>query len=115
MTTSISIKPAEKGTAVVTLSFQDEDGNAVVPTSLAWQLMKSDGTVINGRTFAAGSFTGTTIVLKDDDLAIWGSSDSGYRALSIKGVYTSSAGSNLSLTGECKFVIDRLLGQVDES
>ena len=113
MTTFIEIQPAEKGTAVVTLVFTDEDGASVVPTSLAWQLMRSDGTVIGTRTFANGSFSGGTIVLSGDDLAIFGSTDNGYRVLSIQGVYTSSAGSDLPLKGECKFSIDRLVGQVD--
>ena len=116
MTTVItSVKPNEKGTAVVTLAFTDEDDNTVVPTSLQWQLMKSDGTVINERTFANGSFTGTEIVLSGDDLAIFGSSDNSRRVLSIQGEYDSNAGSGLPLKGECKFVINKLLGQVDES
>ena len=115
MTTSISVQPSEKGTAVVTLAFTDEDGSTIVPTSLAWQLMRVDGTVVNSRTFAAETFTGTQIVLSGLDLAIFGSNDSGSRVLSIQGVYNSSAGSDLPLKGECKFVIDPLLGQVDES
>ena len=116
MTTVItSIKPNEKGTAVVTLAFTDEDDNTVVPTSLEWQLMKSDGTVINSRTFANGSFVGTEIVLSGNDLAIFGNSDSGNRVLSIQGVYDSTAGSDLPLKDELKFVVNRLLGQVDES
>lgn len=115
MTTFISVEPAEKGTAVATLVFTDEDGAATVPSDLAWQLMRPDGTVINGRTFALGSFSGTTIVLSGDDLAMFGSTDTGYRVLSIQGVYDSDAGSDLPLKGECGFAIDRLLGQVDES
>lgn len=110
-----STKPAEKGTAVVTLAFTDEDDTAVTPTSLAWQLMKSDGTVINTRTFALGSFSGTEIVLSGDDLAIFGSSDSGYRILSVQGVYDSDAGTDLPINAELKFVVDALIGQTDES
>ncbi len=115
MTTSISVQPSEKGTAVVSLAFTDEDGTTIVPASLAWQLMETDGTVINSRTFAVSTFSGTQIVLSGLDLAIFGSSDSGIRVLSIQGVYDSSAGSALPLKGECKFSIDRLLGQTDES
>ncbi len=108
-------KPAEKGTAVITLAFVDEDGTTVVPTGLAWQLMKTDGTVINGRTFAIGSFSGTEVVLSGDDLVIFGDSDSGYRVFSVQGVYDSDAGTDLPINAELKFAIDRLLGQVDES
>ena len=115
MTTSISVQPSEKGTAIVTLAFTDEDGTTVVPTSLAWQLMRSDGTVVNDRTFADGSFSGTEIVLSGNDLAMFGGSDSGHRVLSIQGVYDSDAGPDLPLKAECNFAIDRLLGQTDES
>ncbi len=110
MTTSIGIQPAEKGTAIVTLGFTDEDGAVVVPTNLAWQLMRSNGVVVNGRTFATGSFSGVTIVLSGDDLAILSRGDSGYRILSIQGIYTSSAGVDLPLKGECKFSISRFVG-----
>ena len=108
-----STKPAEQGTAVITLAFTDEDEITVVPTSLAWQLMRIDGTVINSRTFALETFTGTEIVLSGDDLAMFGSRDTGRRRFSVQGVYDSSAGSDLPLKAECEFIIDRLLGQVD--
>lgn len=113
MTTDIEIQPAEKGTAVVTLSFTDEDGNTVVPSSLAWQLMRTDGTVVNNRTFANCSFTGNTIVLSGDDLAIFAGRDSGRRILSIQGSYDSNAGTGLPIKGECSFSISRLMGQAD--
>lgn len=113
MTTYISVTPSEKGTAIVTLAFTDEDGTTVVPTSLAWQLMRTDGTVINSRTFALGSFAGTTVVLSGDDLAMFGATDRGVRVFSVQGVYDSDAGTGLPLKGECRFKIDALLGQAD--
>lgn len=107
-------KPAELGTALVTLAYTDEGGNTVVPTSLAYQLMKTDGTVVNSRTFAASTFSGTSIVLSGDDLAIFGSSDSGRRVLSVQGVYDSDAGSDLPLKAELRFTVQSLLGQTDQ-
>ncbi len=114
MTTIITdIEPNEKGTAIVTLAFTDEDGATVVPTSLTWQLQKLDGTIINSCTFATKTFSGTSIVLSGDDLAIFGDTDSGQRVLSVQGVYSSDAGSDLPMKDECRFSIGRLLGQTD--
>ena len=118
MTTLITVKPTEKGTAVIEMAFTDEDGTAVTPTGLQWQLMKATGTVINSRTFASGSFTATagaaTVVLTGDDLAMFGTSDTGRRVFSIQGVYDSTAGTGLHITGEAVFFVEQLLGQTDE-
>jgi hypothetical protein len=102
------IKPAEDGTAIITLTFTDEDGTTVIPTELKWQLMETDGTIINNRTFALGSFTGTTIVLFGDDLAIE-DGESLCRILSVQGIYDSTAGNNLPIKGELMFWIDAFI------
>ena len=118
MTTLITVKPTEKGTAVIEMAFTDEDGTAVTPTDLEWQLMRASGTVINDRTFALSSFTATagaaSITLTGDDLAMFGMDDTGRRVFSIQGVYDSTAGTDLSITGEAVFFIEQLLGQTDE-
>src|SRR6056297_2747278 len=118
MTTTITIKPNELGTAIVEMSFTDEDDAAVTPTSLQWQLMKPDGTVVNDREFVDNSFTAlageVTVVLSGDDLAMFGASDSGRRVFSIQGVYDSTAGSGLPIKDEAVFVIQQLLGQTDQ-
>ena len=117
MTTKISIKPNELGTAVITMSFTDEDDAAVTPTSLQWQLMKSGGTIVNDRAFADNAFTAlageATVVLSGDDLAMFGDG-SGRRVFSIQGVYDSTAGSGLPIKDEAVFVIQQLLGQTDQ-
>jgi len=116
MTDFISIQPAEKGTAVVTITPTDESGIALTIgqlTSPQWQLMKKDGTIINSRSFANCSLSALTWVLKGDDLAMFGGSDSGTRILSFQATYDSTIGSGLPVKKECKFAIDRLLGQVD--
>lgn len=118
MTQFITIEPAEKGTAVVTIAPTDEDGNALTIgqlTTPAWQLMKSDGTIINNRSFANCALTALSWVLSGDDLAIFGSSDSGLRVLSFQARYDCTLGSNQPLNDECKFAIDKLVGQEDES
>ena len=110
---TISVKPNEKGTAIVTFTFTDEDGEAVVPATSAWQLMKTDGTIINSRSFANCSFIGSEIVLSGDDLAIFGPSDSGVRIIAFQGTYDSSSGSGLRLNDEERFTIEKLVSQTD--
>ena len=115
---TISITPNEKGTAIVTISPTDEDGISLAfgeLTNPQWQLMKTDGTVVNGRTFATSSMTSLEFVLSGDDLAIFGDSDRGTRVLSFYAKYDSTAGSDLPLIGECVFNIQRVLGQIDAS
>ena len=108
------IHPSEKGTAVVTMAFTDENGDAVVPTGLAWQLMRPDGTVVNSNTFALNTFTGTQVVLGGDDLVFYDDGDSGDRVFSVQGVYNSTLGTGLHIKDELRFAISNLLGQTDQ-
>ena len=118
MTTTITVKPNELGTAVITMSFTDEDDAAVTPTSLQWQLMKSDGTIVNDRAFADNAFTASageaTVILSGDDLAMFGDKDNGRRVFSIQGEYDSTAGVGLPLKDEVNFRVQKLLGQTDQ-
>jgi len=104
-----TVQPSEEGVGIITLSFTDEDNNVVVPTSLQWQLADKNGAVINSRTFASGSFSGNTVVLSGNDLALQSVTDEGDRYFTVKGLYTSSAGTNLPLIGELKFTICSLV------
>lgn len=113
MIAQLEVKPTEKGTAVITMSFIDQAGESVMPYSLQWQLMRKNGAVVNGRTFANGSLTGTHVVLTGNDLAMFGDGDGGVRVFSVQGEYDSSIGTGLKITGECIFKIESLLGQVD--
>jgi len=110
---AITVKPNEKGTAIVTFTFTDEDESVVVPTANAWQLMDVSGNVINSRSFAACGFTGTEIVLSGDDLAMFGVLDTGVRIIAYQGTYDSDAGSDLPLNDEELFRINALVSQVD--
>ena len=111
--TELSVTPCEQGTAKITMNFLDESGNSVVPYNLSWQLMRPAGTLVNDRSFANDSFTGTEIILTGDDLAIFGKKDTGERVFSVQGNYDSSLGTGLNIRGECTFTISKLLGQVD--
>src|SRR6056297_363205 len=118
MSQSISVKPTEKGTLVVTISPTDEDNTSLSfgdLTNPQWQLMRHDGAVINERTFDNSSMSSLEVVLQGDDLAIFGGSDSGIRYFSFQATYNSTLGSNLPLHDECSFSIERLLGQEDST
>ena len=108
---TLSTKPNERGTAIFTMTFTDENGDVVVPSSSAWQLMKTDGTIVNNRDFANCSFSGTTVVLSGDDLQLFESDDK-KRIFAIEASYDSTAGSNLPLVDEVQFKINPLLSQI---
>ena len=110
---SITIKPNEKGTAIVTMTFMNEDGDAVVPKTKTWQLMLTDGSVINNRSFANGSFSGTEITLSGLDLAVHTAETRSVRIFAFQGTYDSDAGNDLPLHDEVRFAIERLVSQVD--
>lgn len=107
---TLTTRPNERGTAVFTLAFTDEDGATVVPTASAWQLMKTDGSIVNSRAFASCSFSGTTVVLSGDDLQLFASDDK-KRIFAIEAVYNSTAGNNLPLVDEVQFKINPLISQ----
>ena len=111
---------AEKGTAIVTISPVDDNGTALAfaqLTSPEWQLMNTDGTVINDRTFENSAMASLQFVLSGDDLAIFGDSDRGNRVLSFSAQYTGTLDDNTLFNGnivaEGVFNVFRVLGQVD--
>lgn len=111
---------AEKGTAIVTISPVDDNGTSLAfaqLTSPGWQLMNTDGTVINDRTFENSAMASLQFVLSGDDLAIFGESDRGTRVLSFSAQYTGTLDDSTSFVGnivaEGVFNVFRVLGQVD--
>lgn len=113
MATRITTKATEESTYIITVSFTDEDGNAVTPNSIVWTLTDLDGTVINSREdVSIGSpASSVDIVLSGDDLQVQ-SSESGRKYVSrlftVEAVYDSNAGSDLSLKDDAVFDIDCL-------
>jgi len=99
---------AEKDNAIiVTIAFEDEDGNAVTPEDpCTWTWSHPDGTVINGRTgVAIVEATSVDIMLTGDDLAARGANDDGFRYLLIEGQYISG-GETFDLDRTIIVVID---------
>jgi hypothetical protein len=102
----------EKSTLGIVVDFEDEDGNAVAPSSATWTLTDNNGNVINNRQDEAISpAASVTIVLSGDDLQITTdelSSGMVLRRLLVEGVYTSNLGNDLPLKESCFFSIRNL-------
>lgn len=100
----------EESTYAITISFTDDTGAAVVPTSATWTLTDAQGTVVNSRSAVTISSLAAskTIVLSANDLSL-----AGYfgkdRILTVEAVYTSSLGSGLPMKQEVRFTITDLL------
>ncbi len=102
----LSEKAVEKSTYVVTASFTDAAGAAVVPDSIAWTLSDMAGNVINSRSAVAIAVPAASvdIVLSNLDLALT-AGVSNRRKLLVAAVYDSDEGDNLPLKQECEFDI----------
>lgn len=98
----------EEGTKAFEVSFTDEDGNPVSPTTAIWSLTKDDKTtIVNDRTDIAITTPGTTetILLSGADLALEAGELYGWRYLVIEGTYNSSLGSDLPFKDHLFFAI----------
>jgi hypothetical protein len=104
MPTTLTASAIEKGTYFITVSFIDEDGNAVTPNAgVTWTLTDSNGVVINNRkNVGITEAASVDIVLSGDDLQAVDSADP-WRKLLIEGTYDSDAGDDLPFKDEVKF------------
>jgi len=103
----------EKSAGVITVAFKDEDGVAVIPTSISWTLTTVNGvTVINSRdqediTPAAS----VDILLEGDDLALTETEQSVKeidRRLTVEAVYDSDLGIDIPLKDDKVITIRNL-------
>ena len=104
ITTQLQEAP-EEGTASVTVSFFDDTGAAVVPTSATWTLTNEHGTVVNSRSAIpiTGLAVSKTIAITNDDLDI--TTYGIHRRLLVEYLYNSSLGSGLRGKSETRFNI----------
>lgn len=111
MAITLSTHAVEESTYVITVSFTDEDDNAITPITLTWTLVDTKGTVINSRedVVIGTPSSSEDIVLSGDDLQITGSNDNRKRILAVEATYDSDAGSDLPLKQETQFIIDSLV------
>jgi len=110
---SIAAHLPEQSTAVFTVAFKDEDGAAVEPKSITWDLSDVGGNIINereGEVIITPAET-VNIVLSGDDLKISAgfSGETEERVLTVEAVYDSDLGNDLPLKSECHFYIDNLI------
>ena len=113
MPATLTTHAKEKSSYVVTVSFTDEDGSAVIPNTIVWSLTDTAGTVVNSRSGIAvvTPAVSVDILLKDDDLALLaGEANQGIRVFTVEAEYDSVAlGNNLPLKASVRFIVDNLL------
>jgi hypothetical protein len=99
----------EKGTYVVDITFEDENGNAIAPNTLTWTLTDLAGAVVNSRSGVVVSVMATTItvVLSGNDLALTADSNQ-QRIFTAEGTYDSINGTNLPIKDQLIFSIQNL-------
>ena len=99
----------EESTIFIRCDFKDENGDGVIPVSVAWDLTALDGTVIaynQSETPAATVY----IAVYGDNLRILENEESeGERMLTVRAFYNSSRGNNLPLNKQARFNIRNLL------
>lgn len=110
VTTTIDVKPAQEGSAFVTVTFSDENDDPVTPNAdtLTWTLTDLRGNVINERDqVAVASAASVTIVLSGDDLAktTYGLS----RIILFECEYDSTDGDGLPLKVQGSFSIEEIV------
>lgn len=112
MATNIATIAMEQGTFAITLSFTDETGAAVAPTTLTWTLTDTSGTVINSRqdVVVSSPASSVDIALYGDDLAFQ-SSETGQRVerrLAVEATYSSNLGTDLPMKAAFAFLIENI-------
>ena len=110
MPTTLTATITEQGTAIITVTCADENGDAVNPDSLTWSLVDRSGNAINSRKDVSISSPTSSedIVLSGDDLVVPDGYDSVKRWVVIEGTYSSDAGSGLPLRDQCEFTVTNL-------
>lgn len=109
MGVNIKAHAVEKSTFTITVSFTDEDDQAVTPNSAKWSLTDLQGNTINDRNAVELTpATSINIVMSGDDLVVPIGSTVVHRVLLVEGDYNSNIGSGLPFYAECKFMIDAI-------
>jgi hypothetical protein len=106
MTVKATVAADGRSTYAVTVSFYDEDGDAVEPTAIHWSLVNTDNEVINHREHVAVALMAQsiTIALYGDDLAVEDAeAESEVRRLVVAATYNSTLGTGLPLVGVLEF------------
>ncbi len=106
MPTTLDKKAVEQSTFVVTASFTDENGDTVVPNTLKWSLVDSDGKAVNDRrNVSVTPDSSVDVILSDNDLKIDKDRDKILRWIVFEGTYDSDLGSDLPLKEQAEFTV----------
>lgn len=108
--TTISVKPMQEGSAFVTVTFADENGDPVTPNTgtLTWTLTDRSGNVVNMRDqVPVAEDASVTIVVSGDDLAK--TSKGLIRVILFECEYDSSEGDDIPLKTQGSFSIEEVL------
>ena len=99
----------EQSTYIIAVTFTNENGNSLVPDTVAWTLTDAKGAVINDREDVSATPAATVnIVLSGDDLAIIAGSNN-KRVVTIEATYNSAYGTGLPLNARATFTIEDLV------
>jgi len=105
----LSTAAMEQSTYLITITYKDEDGNAVTPVTSTWTLTDTDGNVINERedVAIASPSTADTVTLSGSDLTVIdGDRDLIFTA---EGTYTSSTVTASAFKASVKFTVQALV------
>lgn len=106
---ALETQAPEEGAYSIALTFKDESGTALIPTTLTWTLTDEEGTVINSRSAVSLTPAATTnVVMYGADLSVTDTKKR-RRIVTINGTYTSTYGTGLPLTEEIRFSIRDML------
>jgi len=111
MPTRLTPLASERGSYIVKVDFEDEDGTGVTPDSIKWTLTDAKGDVINSRTSVAvvTPATSVNILLTSNDLAVANKRNL-RRKLLIHAVADLAAGNNKDIYDEAEFEIANFVG-----
>jgi len=98
----------ESSTYVISVSFYNENEEAITPKTFQWSLTETDGSIVNGRSDVAETpATTINIVLSGDDLAITDNAPT-IRLVALEATYDSDLGIDLPLNEDYQFLINNI-------
>lgn len=109
MTTELTTVMKARSTAIITVTFRDEDGQLVEPKAASWTLTTLAGVVVNSREDIAIDNLAHTIqiVLSGDDLKVFPGKSPQLRLLTIDAIYDSILENDLPWRGACSFPVEK--------
>jgi hypothetical protein len=109
MPTVLTTKAVEQSTYIITASFTDAAGVAVVPNTITWTLTDAAGNIVNSREDEAVLVPAESIdiLLSGDDLRCPHGRDRSL-ILTVKAIYDSTEGSDLPLNEQVRFTVQNL-------